>query len=200
MKEKNILLSRISNYLILNSSCMKNLGLFNGKMGVVLFFMHYARFSKNDYYHDFASILLDEIFEDISSVISIHFGDGLTGIGWGIEYLVQNELVEGNTLEILEDIDLRLYEYNLERIVDKSLETGIVGIYSYLSYHLYNKKSFNCDYIEYYKYFLSKCESFNGFDFHSFIQKMDLDVKSDISKWRSGLNGCSGYGLKLMLL
>ena len=43
--EKDILLRRIANHLILHSIDIEDIGLFHGKMGVVLFFAHYARYT-----------------------------------------------------------------------------------------------------------------------------------------------------------
>lgn len=53
----------IANHLILHTSTMSDLGLFYGKMGSVLFFIHYAKHTNNSIYDDFAGEILDE-FED----------------------------------------------------------------------------------------------------------------------------------------
>lgn len=37
----------IANHLLLHTSFMTNLGLFYGKMGSVLFFVHYAKYTNN---------------------------------------------------------------------------------------------------------------------------------------------------------
>lgn len=47
-------LSRITNHLILNSSYIKDLGLYNGKMGICIFFFHYARWKQEDIYTELA--------------------------------------------------------------------------------------------------------------------------------------------------
>ena len=52
--EKDILLRRIANHLILHSIDIEDIGLFHGKMGVVLFFAHYARYTDSAIYDDFA--------------------------------------------------------------------------------------------------------------------------------------------------
>jgi hypothetical protein len=54
---------------------------------------------------------------------------GLTGIGWGIEYLIQNGSVKGESVEICEEIDYRIMETDPKRITDFSLETGFEGSY-----------------------------------------------------------------------
>ena len=52
-------------YLIINSSFVADLGLFHGRMGIVLFFAHYGRAVQDKCYEDFAGDLLDEIYEEI---------------------------------------------------------------------------------------------------------------------------------------
>ena len=51
-------------YLVINSSFVSNIGLFHGKMGLVLYFSFYARYSNDDQYNRIAYDLLDEIYED----------------------------------------------------------------------------------------------------------------------------------------
>ena len=65
MTKDSELLKRIANHLIINSSFLDNLGLFHGKMGIVIFFYHYSRYTHNPLYEEFAGELLDEIFEEI---------------------------------------------------------------------------------------------------------------------------------------
>lgn len=43
MSDKDQILTRIANHLIINTSFMTDLGLYHGKMGIVLFFAHYAQ-------------------------------------------------------------------------------------------------------------------------------------------------------------
>lgn len=126
------LFERCLSYLVINSDAVSNLGLFHGKMGLVLFFSIYSRYSQRSLYNQFAYELLDEIYEDIHKNMSLDFENGLTGIGWGIEYLVQNGYMSGDTDEILEDIDKRIMEYDLSRISDLSLDSGLVGIAHYV--------------------------------------------------------------------
>ena len=80
-------LQRIANVLILNVSFTDNLGLLNGKMGIAILFYHYARYTKNDIYEEYAGQLINEIYEGITNVSSVDFFNGLTSIGWGIEYM-----------------------------------------------------------------------------------------------------------------
>jgi hypothetical protein len=127
-KEKNELLQRIARYLMLHGSFCNNIGLLNGKTGIAVFFYHYARYTKKRIYDDFAGELFDEIYKDIHVNIPVNFKDGLCGIAWGVEYLIRNKFVEGNSNDILEDLDKRIMEWDVRRITDCSLETGLSGI------------------------------------------------------------------------
>ncbi len=92
-------LQRIANVLLLNASFLDNPGLLNGKMGIAIFCYHYSRYSKNKIYEDYAGELVDEIYEEINTSTPVDFENGLTGIGWGIEYLVKNGFVQADTDE-----------------------------------------------------------------------------------------------------
>lgn len=125
-------LKKITSYLLLNSSFLDDISLFHGKMGIVLFFSHYCRFSDEPIYEDFASKLIEEIYESIHKDLPINYEYGLCGIGWGIEYLVQNGFMDGNTDEILYEIDQKVIERDIRRIKDISFRKGIGGIAYYL--------------------------------------------------------------------
>ncbi|MGE5406768.1 MAG: hypothetical protein ACM3NR_03560 [Methanosarcina sp.] len=102
---KNEILNRISEALLLNSSFTDNLGLLNGKAGISIFFYHLQFHTKIKIHKDYAGELLDEIYKEISSNTPVNLKDGLTGIGWCIEYLVRNGFVQADTDEVLSDID-----------------------------------------------------------------------------------------------
>lgn len=130
------LLHRIVRYLVINASFTKSLGLFHGKMGLVIFFYHYARYSQSVIYEEFAGELLDEIHEDIHIDMPIDFENGLSGIAWGIEYLRQSGFVEGETVEVLTDINLQIMERDPQKIKDMSFRCGLAGIGYYIACHV----------------------------------------------------------------
>ena len=102
-------LRRIADVLLLNASFLENIGLLNGKMGIAIFFYHYSRYSGAKIFEDYAGELIDEIYEEINSNTTVNFEEGLTGIGWGIEYLVKNGFVQADTDETLSEIDNSIY-------------------------------------------------------------------------------------------
>lgn len=138
--EDNSLLSRISNYMLINYSFIPDISLFYGKMGGVIFFCHYGRYTDNKLYDEFANELLDELYEEISTDIPVGFSRGLCGIGWGIEYLVSNKFMKGNTSKILADLDKQIMNTDIKRIEDLSMETGLGGILFYINARLRSSK------------------------------------------------------------
>lgn len=128
---KHEVLQRIARYLMLHTSFTDNIGLFDGKMGVVLFFMNYSRYTRCKRYEKFAGELLDEIYEEIHIDCSANFGNGLAGIVWGIEYLIRNQFVKAESNEILKELDDRILERDVRRVKDTSVESGLKGIAYY---------------------------------------------------------------------
>ena len=141
MSKNAALLPRIARYLMLHGSFTQNIGLLNGKMGVVLFFYRYFRHAKNKPYNDFAGILLDEVYKEIHREIPLNFSDGLCGIGWAIEYLIRNSFVQGNPDEVLEEFDRRIVEWDARKITDFSLEKGLRGVAAYAISRRQNRAS-----------------------------------------------------------
>jgi hypothetical protein len=121
---------------MLNSSSINDIGLFNGKMGIAITFYLLGRDENNRVYTNFGNDLIDEISKTLSKDISIDFGSGLSGIGWGIEYLIQNHYVEGNSLKVCRQIDQKIIEFDPKRINDISLEKGLWGLLHYVLIHL----------------------------------------------------------------
>jgi len=134
------LLLRIARYLMLHGSFCDSLGLLTGKTGIAIFFYHYARYTGKRIYNDFAGELIEEIYKEINVNTPLNFKDGLCGIAWCIEYLIQNGFVDADPDEVLEDLDKRIMEWDVRRITDYSLETGLAGIACYVISRIENRE------------------------------------------------------------
>jgi len=131
--------NRIANFLLLNSSFIDDLGLLHGKMGISIYFFHLARQTKNQIYEDYAGELIDEIYEELSANTQVEFENGLAGIGWGIEYLVQNNFIEADTNEVLEEFDIRIFTELINSTPKEiGLLRGIVGFGVYFLARIQN--------------------------------------------------------------
>ena len=125
---------RIINRLLLESNMQ--VGLYEGKMGLVLFFVHYYKHTGLQLYDDTAGELMEELEKETRHETPIGFAKGLSGIGWGIEYMIQKGLVEGDSLTICDEIDKQIMEKDPRRITDYSLETGLEGLIHYVLNHI----------------------------------------------------------------
>lgn len=107
-------------------------GLWNGKAGEAIIYFILSKYTNNDFYLEKGFDLLDSLTENISGVKTVDFANGLSGIGWGIEWLVQNNFLEADTDDILEEIDDLLYKsvvYASDENI--SLENGTLGKIAY---------------------------------------------------------------------
>lgn len=113
-------------------SRMSDLGLYKGKTGLAIYLFHLSRHHGNKEYEELASHLIDDIVSHISSVLNFNYGNGLSGIGSGISYLIQNQFIEGDEDEIFFELDQYIFNclYMLEH-TDFCLSTGVIGIGHY---------------------------------------------------------------------
>jgi len=124
--------------LLLNASFINNIGLLNGKMGISILFYHLSRKFENKIYEEYAGELIDEIYEEITADTPVDFENGLAGIGWGIEYLVQNSFIEADTNEVLEEFDKKIY-FELQEN-HSNMEKGLDGLLGHFAYFSKRKK------------------------------------------------------------
>lgn len=218
-------LKRIANHLLLNSVFSSNLGLYHGKIGIIIFFCHYARHTANTLYDEFAGILLEQLYEDIHDRMYFDLEDGLCGIGWGVEYLRHNNFIDGDINDMLKDIDNKIMEHDPLRLNDRSIKTGTGGILHYATYRLQNYSQlekvelFDQAYLKalldvanqsgkqdeinpiathYINCIKEKSPSYNPVEFLSQLNNVE-PTDDDITKWELGIEkGCAGIGLKIM--
>ena len=126
----------IVHQLLLRSSMGKDVGLFHGKMGLIIFFAHYFKHTGQQVYDDTASELMIEMNDETHKEFSVGFANGLSGIGWGIEYLIQNGYSTDDSMGICEEIDKKIMGKDPLRITDYSLDTGLEGILHYVLAHI----------------------------------------------------------------
>lgn len=121
---------------ILHANNTPAYGLFDGEMGIVLVLSEYERRRKERPVRTAVNFLLDNVLTNLHKNMPLDFANGLTGIGWGVEYLIQKGFQKGVGVEICAAIDAKLLEVNLKRVHDFSLETGIKGWLHYIVAHV----------------------------------------------------------------
>lgn len=224
--KKELLLTKISNNLLIRSSFDEKLGLLHGRMGIILFFFNYASYTKNNLYHEFANDLIYYLFEDIHNRLPFDFENGYCGIGWGFEYLIQHNFISDYAGDLLEDIDLEVMKIDVNRVTDTNLTSGLSGILHYVLSRLSNKMSCNYFDSEYlnnlYKASINIvhnncgrdcCDLANSFILYKEKDTINYSIDSVLNKLLANnleiekidhkklglIDGYAGYGLKLLL-
>lgn len=131
---------RILHRLFWEAKFVQDVGLLYGQMGIILAMAYCYKQTLRPIYESFVDVLLNELVENLHVELSTDFAKGLSGIGWGMEFLLQKNIVSGNNLEICSEIDECIMKENLKRITDLTLETGIEGRLHYVLAHLYGCK------------------------------------------------------------
>lgn len=117
-----------------------NPGLMHGNTGICIFLNHLAKKTGNQEYQKLADDFISEVFTNLYAMSPADFENGLAGIGWGIEYLVENNFAEGDTNEILEEIDNKVFRVlNEESLTSFEITNGLTGYLFYLISRLKNK-------------------------------------------------------------
>lgn len=166
---------------ILNAGTTSDIGLFRGKMGYLIFLLHYTQYTNNEILDELIDLLIKDVFQNINGRTPINIENGLCGIGWGIEYLMQNNLIDSETDDILMDIDKQIMERNPDFIKDFSFRTGLGGILLYVMVRLSSqqeteKELFNESYLLQLKK-IAEVQS-EGTDVFSFLCQRYLRVLS----------------------
>ena len=121
-------------------------GLFAGKSGQIIFLYHLYEKTQNKQAKQLADALLLKLYISIKGKGKSsypNFDNGLAGIGWCQEYLVNNDFCDGNTDDILKDVDDIVFKVlsGAEEIPFNL--NGLIGYLIYCTSRLYNKKRVN---------------------------------------------------------
>ena len=103
--KKDIL--QITDMLLLNGTLTECPGLVNGKIGVAIFFFHYAKYTNNSLFADYAMEVIGEMMSQIHVNSPADYEKGIAGIGVGIDYLIRNSFLNVED-DICEDFDERM--------------------------------------------------------------------------------------------
>lgn len=126
-------LRKIADYLLLKSPYIQDVGLFHGKMGIVVSLYAYANKYGDSLLEDYAWDLLQQIYEEVHTDMPIGLENGLTGTGYGTSLLCKLGLVECDLNAVLEDVDTKIMERDPRRISDFSVRSGVGGLLLYLA-------------------------------------------------------------------
>lgn len=109
-----------------------SIGLGCGKMGICIYLFFLSEIYNENHYKQRAKRLLDNIIKNVTVASPLDINDGLLGIGFGINYLIETKNIYGNINNMLADVDDHLFK----QIAYPELVEGIF-IDSLIEYILY---------------------------------------------------------------
>ena len=161
------IIRQIASYIIQNSAALTSSGLFEGKAGHALCLFEISRLTFDEKMEDSAFLILQEAL--LSKTQSIAFGNGLSGIGYVLLYLIKykhieadfNDLFEKQHLHIMKVIETGSYNANDISVlpylviyrevvngdctrVNKAIESLIANAIREISDYLVPEKWFGC--------------------------------------------------------
>lgn len=129
------MLKKINKLIIKRLSKLNSVGLFNGRAGICIYF--YMLSESNPQYSRYAN-MADEMLDDIldyvaNNFVGTDFSDGLAGIGWSINYVLENGHIDGNVNEVLAEIDKVVYRDVIQNmdVLPIGIKNGISGYIIY---------------------------------------------------------------------
>ena len=131
--EKEEELSLISNQLLLNGTLTKCPSLLHGKMGISIFFFHYARYVQDDLYSEYAMDLIRGLLEQLHANYRADYEKGIAGIGVGFSYLLEKRFLDLEE-EAFDDFDERMYGMILvliSAVMRECVDMGNIGSLDY---------------------------------------------------------------------
>lgn len=120
-------LSSFVDVILNNCRFISSPGLGNGKLGIAIFIYNYARAASRKEYEIHADNLIEDVAAGINRSVPCDFENGLTGIAWGIEYLIRNSFLEGNTDDILSEVDEVIMQSHSTSGTERELKKNDVG-------------------------------------------------------------------------
>ena len=116
MRTINIFTYKFTDFLILNAYSVNSLGLYNGKAGISLCLFELAQYLKDETLEDKALELLQETLALSSKGEAINFEAGLSGIGFVLLYLIQNQILDADYKDLFEEQNQKV----ISRLQEKS--------------------------------------------------------------------------------
>jgi len=141
------ILKHILKHITMKANVSLGNGLFAGKSGQIIFLYHLSRATNDKQAEQLADTLWDDMYISLKSQNKLsapNFDNGLAGIGWSQEYLVEHKFCEGNTDYILKDIDDAVFKVlNEAKDIPFYMYNGLIGYLIYEISRLKNPKHNN---------------------------------------------------------
>lgn len=127
-------LSKIVDYLLLKSLYIHDVGLFHGKMGIVLALFAYADRYDDPVLEEYAWDLFQQVYDGVHADMPLGLENGLSGIGYGTTLMCAKGWAECDLNAVLADVDDKIMLRDPRRLKDSSLRSGTGGLQLYLDF------------------------------------------------------------------
>ena len=189
-------LEEIVNRIIISGHTCESDGLSYGKMGIVIFLFHYARYSRDNSFENNAMELIEEIQASLQIDDFLDHAFGLSGIGSGIEYLAQHGFIDPETDELLEEFDNLFAEQVEKRKLYLSAQ-DLTDLKRYFTARLENPQTKRRDFLLQTMEAVSAIQELHNKVFVELEDTLPRKFRSDDPViW--GLEGLAGKGLSLL--
>lgn len=143
-------MQKVINYIAFKASQIPNLGLYHGRMGMILALFSYAKCNNDSLLYNYANQLLNySSMDDFVGDISLE--SGITGVGLCYTLLYKAKIINDDLNDLLWEIDNKLMCIDPRRFQDFSFRTGASGILYYYRMRLSLNvplRSIDIDYIK----------------------------------------------------
>ena len=119
----------VPNAVLMQASSSRNYAFLRGKSGLIIYFYYLWSWRHNPMYRRYAEQYVEEMSEWLYLEMPIEFDTGITGIGWVIDHLIKKGFIEGDSDEILSDIDARIID-----VFSSSSELSFFSLLSIAAY------------------------------------------------------------------
>lgn len=108
------------------------IGLYEGKMGWLLWLCHYSRSMKTQQYNALIQSIWNDCIDAVEdAILPYNFAQGLCGIGWAFIYLQKRGFTDDYPHSILNNIDHQLEYINPRTLPKKNIGHGVGGLLAY---------------------------------------------------------------------
>lgn len=125
-----LLRKKLTDFILLNGYSCNASGLYYGKAGIALALFELARFYKSDYLEHHAFEILQESL--LTKTQNIDFANGLSGIGYSLQYLIRQNYIDTNYNELFGDQHRKIIQTISRQNFIFSNFQEIFGIYLYI--------------------------------------------------------------------
>lgn len=128
IKDAENVLAKLIEELAIYAGFNPLMGLFKGRLGLVIVLFSASSYFKKDELKDIAESMLDDILEEAQGCNDFSFSEGLMGLGWGVSYLMEQGFIEQDD-DFFHELDEKLSDIEYLSTIINYHEVAFLGLY-----------------------------------------------------------------------